>query len=82
MSLQTDQNGMFIYGMTHTDELGKFLQHKFPENQIQQAYETLVDFSKNQAKLDKTSALRTFWKHLERVYHEGIPPLQCHRDRL
>ena len=53
MSLQTDQNGMFINGMTHTDELGKFLQHKFPENQIQQAYETLVEHSKDQAKLEK-----------------------------
>ena len=79
MSLQTDQNGMFIYGMTHTDELGKFLQHKFPEHQIQQTYETLVEFSKDQSKLAKTSPLRMFWKHLEKVYHEGVPPLQCHR---
>ena len=70
---------MFIYGMTHTDELGKFLQHKFPENQIQQAYETLVEFSKDRAKLEKKSALRMFWKHLEKVYNEGIQPLQCHR---
>ena len=53
MSLQTDQNGMFIYGMTHTDELSKFLQQKFPEHQIQQTYETLVEFSKDQAKLKK-----------------------------
>ena len=79
MSLQTDQNGMFIYGMTHTDELGKFLQHKFPEHQIQQTYETLVEFSKDQAKLAKSSPLRMFWKHLEKVYLEGVPPLQCHR---
>ena len=40
---------------------------------------TLVEFSKDQSKLAKTSPLRMFWKHLEKVYHEGVPPLQCHR---
>ena len=45
MSLKTDRNGMFIYGMTNTDELGVFLKHKFPEHQIQQAYEYLVEAS-------------------------------------
>ena len=46
MSLKTDRNGMFIFGMTNTDELSGFLKHKFTEHQIQQAYDYLVEASK------------------------------------
>jgi Fe-S-cluster containining protein len=46
MSLQTDKNGMFIYGMTSTDELSGFLKHKYPEHQIQQSYDYLVEATK------------------------------------
>ena len=55
MSLKTDRNGMFIYGMTNTDELGGFLKHKFSEHQIQQAYEYLVEASEGEAR-DKNIA--------------------------
>ena len=79
MSLKTDRNGMFIYGMTNTDELGGFLKHKFSEHQIQQAYEYLVEASEGEARDEKISPLRVFWKHLKKVYNEGVPPLQCHR---
>lgn len=79
MSLKTDKNGMFIDGMTNTDELGGFLKHKFSEEKIQQAYEYLVEAAKENASTEKTTPLRIFWNHLKRVYNEGIPPLQCHR---
>ena len=58
MSLKTDRNGMFIYGMTNTDELGGFLKHKFSEHQIQQAYEYLVEASEGEARDEK-------YRHLE-----------------
>ena len=79
MSLKTDRNGMFIFGMTNTDELTGFLKHKFTEHQIQQAYDYLVVASKDEARQKKKSPLRVFWQHLKKVYNEKIPPLQCHR---
>ena len=79
MSLKTDRNGMCIYGMTNTDELSGFLKHKFSEDQIQRAYDYLVESSKREARDKKQSPLRVFWQHLKKVYNEGIPPLQCHR---
>ena len=79
MSLKTDQNGMFIYGMTNTDELSGFLKHKFSEHQIQQSYDYLVEATKEKARSEKTSPLRIFWQHLKKVFNEGVPPLQCHR---
>ena len=53
MSLKTDKNGMFIFGMTSTDELGGFLKHKFSEHQIQQAYDYLVEATKEKARSEK-----------------------------
>jgi Fe-S-cluster containining protein len=79
MALKTDRNGIFIYGMTNTDELAGFLKHKFSEPQIQQAYEYLVEASENRAREEKMSPLRAFWEHLKKIYNEGVPPLQCHR---
>ncbi len=70
---------MFIYGMTNTDELSGFLKHKFSEQQIQQAYEYLVEFSEGKGHDEKISPLRVFWRHLKKVFNEGLPPLQCHR---
>ena len=70
MSLKTDRNGMFIFGMTNTDELSGFLKHKFTEHQIQQAYDYLVEASKNEAREKKKSPLRVFWQHLKKVYNE------------
>ena len=79
MSLKTDKNGMFIFGMTNTDELGGFLKHKFSEEKIQQAYDYLVEATKEKSRTEKTTPLRIFWHHLKRIYNEGVPPLQCHR---
>lgn len=79
MSLKTDQNGMFIYGMTSADELSGFLKHKFSEHEIQQSYDYLINATKEKSRREKTSPLRIFWQHLKKVFSEDIPPLQCHR---
>ena len=64
---------MFIYGMTSTDELSGFLKHKYPEQQIQQSYDCLVEATKEKARAEKISPLRVFWQHLKKVYNEDVP---------
>ena len=63
MPLKTDKNGMFIDGMTNTDELAGFLKHKFSEEKIQQAYDYLVEATKEKSRTEKTTPLRIFWHH-------------------
>ena len=51
---------MFSYGMTNTDELRGFLKHKLSEQQIQQAYEYVVEASEGKARNEKISPLSVF----------------------
>jgi len=77
MSAQVDNIGMFIQGMTQPDELIKYIQARFPEEEIQQAYAQMVEASKALGKDEKITPLRAFWKLLERSYQKKTPPMQC-----
>ncbi|KMP11658.1 hypothetical protein UZ36_03755 [Candidatus Nitromaritima sp. SCGC AAA799-C22] len=78
MALKSDSNGLFIEGMTDTGELGQFLQMKFTQSEIQNAYAALADEAAKSARAEGTTSLRMFWKLLDRAY-EKIPPLKCQR---
>ena len=78
MNLRSDRNGLFIEGMVDTSELGRYLQLKFTEDEIQNTYARLTDETKKVAGSEGTTPLRAFWKLLDRAY-EKIPPLKCRR---
>ena len=77
MPLETDQNGMFIGGMTHPDELGQYLQSRFTEKEIQQTYAQLAEEAKALARSEGVSPLRAFWRLLSRGYEEKNWQLKC-----
>jgi Fe-S-cluster containining protein len=77
MSLPTDHNGMFIHGMTDPDELMRFLQFRFTQEQIQAVYNQRVDESKALAQAEKITPLRAFWKLLGRAYEVKSATLKC-----
>lgn len=79
MPLNTDANGAFIEGMTHPDELTQYIQSRFTETRIQEAYQTLLDRSKQVAKAEKTTPLRAFWKLLDGAYYKKAPTMTCQR---
>jgi Fe-S-cluster containining protein len=77
MPAQTDNVGMFIRGMTQPDELIKYIQARFSEQEIEETYTRMIETAKSQAKEEKTTPLRVFWKLLDEAYREKAPPLQC-----
>ncbi len=79
MALETDHNGMFIGGMTHPDELGNYLGSRFPENNIQHTYDSLVEASKALARIEGTTPLRAFWRLMDRAFEEKTWQLKCKR---
>jgi Fe-S-cluster containining protein len=78
MNLRSDRNGLFIEGLVGTSELGRYLQLKFTEDEIQDTYARLVDEAKKTAVSEGGTHLRVFWKLLDRAYKK-MPPLKCQR---
>ncbi len=78
MNLRSDRNGLFIEGLVGTSELGRYLQLKFTEDEIQDTYARLVDEAKKTAVSEGETHLRVFWKLLDRAYKK-MPPLKCQR---
>ena len=60
MTLKSDFNGLFIEGMTDASELGRYLQLKFSEEEIQTSYANTVDEAQKTARTEKASPLRMF----------------------
>ncbi len=79
MTLQADHNGVFIQGMTHPDELKDFLQFRFSQEEIQEAYALRLEEAKALARSEKTTPLRAFWKLLDRAYNTKSQTLKCGR---
>ncbi len=77
MEPESDQNGMFIRGMSRPEALIQFIQRKFPEQKIQDAYSWMLEQSKNLGRASKLSSLQAFWKLLDEAYRRKAPPLQC-----
>ena len=78
MALKSDVNGLFIEGMTDTAELANYLQQKFGEENIQNAYGNLAEESTKAARSEGMTPLRKFWQLLNRAY-KNAPPLKCER---
>ena len=78
MALKSDVNGLFIEGMTDTAELANYLQRKFGEENIQNAYGNLVEESTKTARSEGITPLKKFWQLLNRAY-KNAPPLKCER---
>ena len=78
MALKSDANGLFIEGMTDSAELTGYLQRKFGEDNIQNAYANLVEESVKTARSEGIKPLSKFWELLNRAY-KNIPPLKCER---
>lgn len=68
---------MFIKGMAQPDELIKYIQARFSEQEIEETYARMAETAKSMAKEEKTTPLRAFWKLLDQAYKEKAPPLQC-----
>ena len=77
MALKSDANGLFIEGMTNTIELANYLQRKFGEENIQNAYSEL-EKSLKKARTENTTPLKKFWEILNHSYKKS-PPLKCER---
>ena len=77
MSFYSDHNGVYLQGMEDANDLRKFIQERYPEEEIQLAYLSLLNQTKALAKAEKITPLRAFWKMLERVYREKAPPPAC-----
>ncbi len=77
MSLYSDHNGVFIQGMTDAKELRGYIQQRYPEDEIQSAYVSLLNQTKALARAEKISLLHAFWKALDRAYREKAPPPAC-----
>ncbi len=78
MNLRSDRNGLFIEGMVDTSELGRYLQLKFTEDEIQDTYARLIDEAKKTTISEGETPLRVFWKLLDRA-HKKMPLLKCQR---
>lgn len=76
MTLKSDANGVFIEGMTDSAELANYLQRKFPEEDIQNAYTNLAEESIKTARSEGITPLKKFWKLLNRNQKQ-IPPIKC-----
>jgi hypothetical protein len=72
MSFYSDHNGVYLQGMDDANDLRKFMQERYPEEEIQLAYLSLLNQTKALAKAEKITPLRAFWKMLERVYLERL----------
>lgn len=79
MSFYSDHNGAFIQGMTDAGELKGFIQQRFGEHEIQSAYASMFEETKNLAREEKIPPLRAFWKVLDRIYREKTPPPACEK---
>lgn len=79
MTLQADHNGAFIQGMTDPDELKSFLQFRFSQEEIQEAYTLRLEEAKTLARAEKSTPLRAFWKILDRAYNTKAQILKCGR---
>ncbi|MDA0692228.1 MAG: YkgJ family cysteine cluster protein [Nitrospinae bacterium] len=77
MPVQTDNIGMFIKGMAQPDELIKYIQARFSEQEIEETYARMSETAKSLAKDEKITPLQAFWKLLDQAYREKAPPLQC-----
>ena len=78
MALKSDANGLFIEGMTDSAELADYLQRKFSEEDIQNAYTNLLEQSVKTVRSEGITPLRKFWQLLNRAYKK-IPPLKCEK---
>ncbi|GJL80051.1 MAG: hypothetical protein NPINA01_30400 [Nitrospinaceae bacterium] len=77
MPAQTDNVGMFIRGMTQPDELIKYIQARFSEQEIEETYARMAETAKSRAKEEGLTPLQAFWNLLDQAYKEKAPPLQC-----
>ena len=78
MELKSDANGLFIEGMTDSTDLADYLQRKFSEEDIQNAYANLTKEHVKIARSEDITPLRKFWQALN-LTHKNIPPLKCER---
>ena len=77
MALQTDNNGMFIEGMTDPTELMNFIKYKFGDATIQATYEALLEKAKTDAKQKNIPPLKAFWELLNNAFQEKSGSLKC-----
>lgn len=77
MNLPSDENGLFIQGMQDTQELGKYLERKYTQDNIQDAYAARLEESKRLAKAENITPLQGFWKLLDWSYSDKTSDLKC-----
>lgn len=70
---------MFIQGMGDANELTQFIQRKFPQKEIQAAYEIMLEETKALARAEGLPVLKAFWKLLGKNFADKVPPLKCGR---
>tara|TARA_B100000686_G_C16637635_1_gene888210 strand:- start:376 stop:1104 length:729 start_codon:yes stop_codon:yes gene_type:complete len=77
MPQQTDNNGIFIEGMTDPTELRRFLQIKFLQEEIQSAYDILLKGVRAQSRENSEPPLRALWDFLDQSFSKKSEHLKC-----
>ena len=77
MPQQTDNNGMFIEGMTDPEELRRFLKIRFRQEEIQSAYDIFLEEIHAQSKGNREPTLRILWSFLDRSFSQKSNRLKC-----
>ncbi len=73
----SDQNGVYLMGMTDAQELRNYITTRFTEGELQYAYELLLENAQNLAKAERIPPLQALWKILDAAYDKKMPPLTC-----
>ncbi|QPJ62693.1 MAG: YkgJ family cysteine cluster protein [Candidatus Nitronauta litoralis] len=73
----SDQNGVYLMGMTDAQELRNYITARFTEGELQYAYELLLENAQSLAKAERIPPLQALWKIIDAAYDKKMPPLTC-----
>lgn len=74
----SDQNGVYLMGMSDAQDLRQYIQARFTEGELQYAYELLLKNTQDLAKAEHIPPLQALWKILDAAYQKKMPPMTCH----
>jgi Fe-S-cluster containining protein len=79
MPLQSDHNGVFIRGLTGPEDLRDYLQRRYTQAEIQNAYVFRIEEAKRIAREEGIPPLTAFWRLLDNAYAAKYADLKCQR---
>ncbi len=73
----SDQNGVYLMGMTDAQDLRNYITARFTEGELQFAYELFLKNAQDLGKAEHIPPLQALWKILDAAYKKKMPPLTC-----